>query len=166
VRHRSRSPLLNGVVRPQVRDGASPPAFRVDVRPERDVVRVCPVGEIDLDTVGAVHAQLDELTAAGFKRVILDLRKVTFLDSSVMHLALEAQAASRADGWEFGIIEGPANVQRAFELAGLGDRLPFVGPAELTSLRGKDGDRPQPDHRSLSGAERDGFHRRRSRSEP
>jgi anti-sigma B factor antagonist len=118
-------------------DGLTPHAFRLDVRPERDVVRVCPVGDVDLDTVDVVRAQLDELRAAGFTRVVLDLRGATFLDSTGLHLALEAQAASAADGWEFGIIEGPANVQRAFELAGLGKRLPFVDPAALPRLRRK-----------------------------
>jgi anti-sigma B factor antagonist len=145
VRHRSRSSLPNSVAHGRVGDGATPPAFSIDVRPERDLVRVCPAGEIDFDTVGVVRAQLDELTRAGFTCVVLDLRDVTFLDSSVMHFAIDAQAASTADGWEFGIIEGPANVQRAFEIAGLSERLPFVDPAELTSLRRKDGDRPKAD---------------------
>jgi anti-anti-sigma factor len=134
VRHRSRSHPPN-VAHARVPDGAAPPAFRVDVRPERDVVRVCPVGEVDLDTVGVVRAQLDELRVAGFTCVVLDLREVTFLDSSVLHLAMEAHAASAADGWAFAIIEGPANVQRAFEVVGLREQLPFVDPAELPRLR-------------------------------
>ena len=148
VRHHSRSAPPDAAAHAWVRDGAAPPAFSVDVRPERDVVRVCPVGEIDLDTVDVVRAHLDELRVAGFTCVVLDLREVTFLDSSVMHLAMEAQAASAADGWAFGIIEGPASVQRAFEVAGLSERLPFVDPAELPRLRRKE-----------SGG--DGFHRRR-----
>jgi anti-sigma B factor antagonist len=115
-----------------------PDAFRVDVHPERDVVRVCPRGEIDLDTVGAVRTQLDELTNAGFRRVVLDLRDATFLDSTGLRLAMDAQAASAADGWEFGIIAGPCNVQRAFEIAGLSERLPFVDPAALPRLRRTD----------------------------
>jgi anti-sigma B factor antagonist len=135
VRHRSRAAPPNVVADPRAGDGAVPPAFSVDVRPERDVVRVCPIGEVDLDTVDIVRAQLNELRVAGFTCVVLDLREVTFLDSSVLHLAIEAQTASSADGWAFGIIEGPANVQRAFEVAGLRDRLPFVDPAELSRLR-------------------------------
>jgi anti-anti-sigma factor len=139
VRYRSSSGPPTGDAHTPLRDGAGPPVFRVDVRPERDVVRVCPVGEVDLDTVGVVRAQLDELTAAGFTRVILDLRNVTFLDSSGLHLVIEAQTAAASDGWEFGMIEGPANVQRVFEIAGLSERLPFVDPAELPRLRSMDG---------------------------
>jgi anti-anti-sigma factor len=134
VRQRSRAALPDVVAAPRVLDGAVPPALSVEVRPERDVVRVCPVGEIDLDNVDVVRAHLNELRAAGFTCVVLDLREVTFVDSTVLHLAMEVQAESASDGWAFGIIEGPANVQRAFDAAGLSAQLPFVDPAELPRL--------------------------------
>ena len=98
---------------------APPSPLRVDVWPEGEVVHVCPVGEIDLDTVSRVRDRLDELRAAGFKRLVLDLRGVTFLDSTGIRLVLETDASARADGFDFGLIEGPANVQRAFEITGL-----------------------------------------------
>jgi anti-sigma B factor antagonist len=101
--------------------------FRVEVEPDRDVVRICPIGEIDLSTVGEVRAQLDELRSAGFRRLVLDLRRVTFLDSSGMRLAFDAHATAAADGIEFAIVPGPAAVQHTFEVAGLSDRLPFIG---------------------------------------
>ena len=42
-------------------DGVDPEngRFFVEVVPERDGVRICPVGEIDLDTVGEVRAELE-----------------------------------------------------------------------------------------------------------
>jgi anti-anti-sigma factor len=101
--------------------------FRVEIEPDRDAVRVCPIGEIDLSTVGEVRAQLDELRSAGFSRLILDLRRTTFLDSSGVRLALDVHTASAADGTEFAIVPGPQDVQRTFEVAGLSDRLPFIG---------------------------------------
>jgi anti-sigma B factor antagonist len=100
--------------------------FRLEVEPERDAVRVCPIGEIDLSTVGEVRAELDELRSAGFRRLILDLRRATFLDSSGVRLALDAHATAAADGTEFAIVPGPAAVQHTFEVAGLSDRLPFI----------------------------------------
>jgi anti-sigma B factor antagonist len=101
--------------------------FRLEVEPDADGVRVCPIGEIDLSTVGEVRAQLDELRSAGFTRLILDLRGATFLDSSGVRLALDANANSAADGTEFAIVPGPPAVQRTFEVAGLSARLPFIG---------------------------------------
>ena len=100
--------------------------FRVEVEPDRDVVRVCPIGEIDLSTVGEVRARLDELRSAGFRRLILDLRGATFLDSTGVRLALDAHTSAVADGTGFAIVPGPPAVQRTFEVAGLSDRLPFT----------------------------------------
>ena len=100
--------------------------FRVEVRHEREVVLVCPIGEIDLASVGLLRSRLDEVKAAGFEQVVLDLRGVTFLDSSGLHLVTEADAAAVADGSELALIAGPAAVQRAFEVTGLLERLTFV----------------------------------------
>ena len=107
-----------------------PSPLRVDVWPEGDVVHVCPVGEIDFDTVHRVRDRMDELRVAGFRRLILDLRGVTFLDSTGIRLVVEADASARADGFEFALIEGPAKVQRVFEITGLRSALPFIDPSQ------------------------------------
>jgi anti-sigma B factor antagonist len=109
-------------------------AFGVVVRTERDVVRVCPFGAVDIGTAGQLRAQIEHVTASGARRVVLDLYGVTFLDSSGVHLVLDADAASRAQGWEFGLIGGPAHVQRVFDLTGARARLPFVTASELAAL--------------------------------
>jgi anti-sigma B factor antagonist len=109
-------------------------AFGVVVRTERDVVRVCPFGAVDIGTAGQLRAQIEQVTASGARRVVLDLCGVTFLDSSGVHLVLDADAASRAQGWEFGLIGGPAHVQRVFDLTGARARLPFVTASELAAL--------------------------------
>ena len=101
---------------------------------ERDVVRVCAFGEVDTGTVGQLREQLENVTASGAKRVVLDLRGVPFLDSTGLHLVLEADAASRAQGWEFRLIGGPADVQRVFDLTGARARLPFLTASELAAM--------------------------------
>jgi anti-anti-sigma factor len=100
--------------------------FTVDVQPERDVVRVALRGDLDLATVSPVREQIDQLIANGFVRVLLDLREVTFLDSTGLRLVLELYHGSCADGWELAVIEGPPDVQRVFQLTGLRDLLPLV----------------------------------------
>jgi anti-sigma B factor antagonist len=101
-------------------------AFRVDVAQEREAVRVSPVGELDLATVGRVSARIDEAIASGTKRVILDLREVSFLDSAGLHLAIDTVGLARRSGTGFSIVAGPPAVQRAFAITGLRSRLPFV----------------------------------------
>ena len=98
------------------------------------MVRVCPFGDVDMGTVGQVREQLESATASGARHVVLDLRGVMFLDSTGLHLVLEADAASRAQGWEFGLIGGPAHVQRVFDLTGSRARLPFLTASELAAL--------------------------------
>src|SRR5436305_12942409 len=93
--------------------------FTIEVEPQRDVVRVCPHGEVDLVTVRRVRERIDELTAAGFERLLLDLREVTFLDSTGLRLLIELDHAARAGGWQLALIDGPPAVQRLFDLTGL-----------------------------------------------
>jgi len=100
--------------------------FRCEVEPRRDVVYVRPVGELDLATVPSVDARLDELHAAGFDKVVLDLSAVGFLDSTAIRLILTWDARSRADGFDFALIQGPPGVQRLFDLTGTASHLTFV----------------------------------------
>jgi anti-sigma B factor antagonist len=111
-----------------------PEPFRVVVRTERDEVRVCPLGEVDIETVGEIREQIENATATGATHVVLDLRGVTFLDSTGLHMVLDADAASRAHGWEFGLIGGPPDVQRIFDLTGARARLPFLTASQLAAL--------------------------------
>ena len=48
--------------------------FRIDVEPERDSVRVAPVGELDIATVEKLRAEVDRLRESGFTDLVLDLR--------------------------------------------------------------------------------------------
>ena len=105
--------------------------FRLDVEPERDVVRLCPHGEVDLATIGAIREKVDEMTALGFRRVALDLRGVTFLDSTGVRLTLELCEDALSEAWEFAVVEGPAPVQRIFELTGVRPRIPFIAATQI-----------------------------------
>ena len=105
--------------------------FAVEVEAQREIVRVCPCGEVDLATVGDVREQVDELLSAGFTRVLLDLRQVSFLDSTGLRLIIEFVRSSRADGWQFVLIDGSAPVRRVFDVTGLRDQLPFVDAREV-----------------------------------
>jgi len=100
-------------------------SFRCELEPERERVRVRPIGEIDIATAPVVEAQLSELTAAGFKQVTLDLSEVGFLDSTGLRMILEWDARSRADGFSFGLVAGPPCVQRLFELTNTTEMLSF-----------------------------------------
>jgi len=98
------------------------------------VARICPLGDVDAGTVERIREQIERCTAAGAELVALDLRGATFVDSAGVHLVLAADAASRADGWEFRLIDAPARLQRVFDLTGCRARLPFLTSAQLAAL--------------------------------
>ena len=102
--------------------------FRCEVQPDREAVRVRPVGELDLASVPAVDAQLAELWSVGFANLVLDLRAVTFLDSSGLRMLLEWNAHNVECGLSFAVIPGPALVRRVLQTAGVADRLTYWSP--------------------------------------
>ena len=102
--------------------------FRCDVEPTRGAAHVRPVGELDLATVPLVDAELADLWAVGFPSLVLDLRKVCFLDSTGLRLLMSWTTACEADGIAFRVIQGPPVVQRVLELAGVSDYLTFASP--------------------------------------
>ena len=82
---------------------------------------VVPVGDLDLDT--AQHLEAVLATRSG--PVVLDLRRLSFIDLSGLRLLLDADARSRQDGMNLRFIPGPM-VRRLFEVAKLPDRLAYV----------------------------------------
>jgi anti-sigma B factor antagonist len=105
--------------------------FRCEIEPARGHVAVVPRGEVDVASVGEIEAALRELRESGFNRLVLDLRHVTFMDSTGLRLMLAWDEEARRDGMEFGLVAGGPAVQRLLEIAGVRARLTFVDPAAL-----------------------------------
>jgi anti-anti-sigma factor len=100
--------------------------FRIEVEPSRDVVRVIPVGDLDLATTENLRGEIERLHGAGFNRLVLDLRQLRFMDSTGLRLVLEVDARSRDGGWDFSLVRGPDAVHRLFEITNITGRLDFV----------------------------------------
>ncbi len=102
-----------------------PPLFELQnvVSGERSTLVLS--GEIDLVAAPDVEAAIRHLCAQRTSRIVLDLRKVTFMDSTGLKAAISAQALCQAQGHEFGVIPGPRQVQTLFEITGLAKLLPF-----------------------------------------
>jgi anti-anti-sigma factor len=90
--------------------------------------RVRAIGELDLDAVPALADEIAQVREAGFRRVVIDLSELSFLDSSGLRLLLDCYAESRQDGHTMALIPGPPSVQRVFELTRTTEHLPFVTP--------------------------------------
>ncbi len=105
--------------------------FRCDVRPERRVVVVKPVGELDIATEPLLEAQLRELHDVSVDHLVVDLRGLEFMDSTGLALLLRWTLSAEETGSRFSVIPGSPAVHRVLEISGVNARLHFVTEAQL-----------------------------------
>ncbi|HLM10549.1 MAG TPA: STAS domain-containing protein [Thermoleophilaceae bacterium] len=100
----------------------------LDVRTEeRDgLVHVALEGELDLSTVGKVQEELRRVEADRPAVVVLDLARLTFLDSTGLRCLVSADERAREAGRRVVIVRGPEPVQRVFSITRLEERLEMV----------------------------------------
>ncbi len=100
--------------------------LQVEVERDTDSATVVLVGELDIGTRGIADVALQELRSDGIRRLVVDLRPVTFIGSTGLRLLFELAAACERDGRELVLVRGSKSIDRLVELTGVDDRLPFV----------------------------------------
>jgi anti-sigma B factor antagonist len=94
---------------------------------DRDgLVHVALVGELDLSTVAKVQEELRRVEASSPATLVVDLSKLTFLDSTGLRCIVTADERARAEGRRIVIVRGPDAVQRVFAITRLEERLDMV----------------------------------------
>jgi anti-anti-sigma factor len=94
---------------------------------DRDgLVHVALVGELDLSTVAKVQEELRRVEASSPATLVVDLSKLTFLDSTGLRCIVTADERARAEGRRIVIVRGPDAVQRVFAITRLEERLEMV----------------------------------------
>src|SRR5690349_24714081 len=101
-----------------------PRPFAVDVQRRNDVAIVEPHGELDLATVETLRGALDGIEDA--RRLVLDLRGLTFIDSTGLHVLVALDERARRDGFQQAIVAPAAPLDKAIRMSGLDQALPFV----------------------------------------
>ena len=103
--------------------------FRCEVSRDGDRVVVAPRGELDMATVPQLDQELERHQPDGSgETLVLDLRALTFMDSSGLHLTARWANGAAKDGFAFEIVPGPPPIQRVFDLAQMTEQLPFKEP--------------------------------------
>lgn len=105
------------------------PYLAIEITSAPDAHTIVLSGEIDLLGAPKIEAALKDVPADS-ELIVIDLRGLTFIDSSGLHALATGQQLCLARGQELRIIPGPPNVQRLFEITGMNDVLPFCD-AEL-----------------------------------
>ena len=100
----------------------------LDVETEdRDgLVHVALKGELDLSTVAKVQDELRRVEEGEPPIMVLDLSRLSFLDSTGLRCIVTADERARDDGRRVVIVRGPDAVQRVFAITRLDDRLEMV----------------------------------------
>lgn len=87
---------------------------------------VAPTGDIDIATVDRVRSALRDAKGDA----ALDLREVTFLDTSGLRVIIQEDRRAREEGRRFALVAGSPEVLRVLEIAGVADRLDRLDPAD------------------------------------
>jgi anti-anti-sigma factor len=83
-------------------------------------------GELDMASARAVEAELTSIEAAApLARLVIDLRGVTFIDSSGLRLVLEASRRAEAAAHRLALLRPPDRVLRVFQISGIDTLLVF-----------------------------------------
>ena len=113
-----------------------PPPFDLTVSDAGDARVVSPEGELDMATAPALREALRGEAATS---LVLDLRKVTFMDTSGLQVLIESARAAEEQGRTLHVVRGTNAVQRLLDIAGLTPRLHLVDAPEQV-LEGPAGD--------------------------
>ncbi len=106
--------------------------FRVDVQRRGRAAVIAVTGELDLATGPELEAQLGDISPSDTEMVVVDLRKLEFMDSTGLSIIVRAHQRLTGAGCELGLVKGSPQVQRLLDLTGVADRIALVGrPEEL-----------------------------------
>ena len=93
-------------------------------------MRIAPVGELDIATSPQLEEAIARATSEPVSELVLDLRELTFMDSTGLRVMVSADARARDDSRRLAIVQGPEAVHRVFRITGLDDHLDIVDTPE------------------------------------
>ena len=106
-----------------------PPPFHALVEHDDGGTLVRFIGELDLSTAGEAETVVERARQEGHGPLRIDLSELTFVDSSGLRLIMQIHADCQKNGRELSLVPGPRGVQRALDVAGVLQVLPFVDQA-------------------------------------
>jgi anti-anti-sigma factor len=106
--------------------------MEIDLVERDDVVILVVQGELDLSVAPDFTAWLARAEASPAPAIVVDLDRVSFMDSSGMHALLQFSLSER-NRERLGVTRGSPQVQRLLEITGLTRYLSFVPSPGLGS---------------------------------
>ena len=129
-------------------DVPDPEPFAVEVHRHDDVTILQPRGELDLATAETLRTAFDAVVAETLSvapdgmgngaRLVLDLRGLSFIDSTGLRLLVAVDQRAQREGFELTLLAPAAPVDKAIRLCGLDQILPFAAPADAVDAEAAD----------------------------
>jgi anti-sigma B factor antagonist len=91
-------------------------------------------GELDLSGRNAFEQLLDDAAGRGIQNLFIDLRELTFIDSTGISLLLKAMKVGEEQGFSVAFIAGDGQVHELLEETGVLDQLRLVDVNSLPRL--------------------------------
>ncbi|HST39267.1 MAG TPA: STAS domain-containing protein [Conexibacter sp.] len=89
-------------------------------------VRLALEGELDIASAGQVERELTRIEREAPPAIVLDLRRLAFMDSTGLRIVVAADARAREQDRRLVVVRGPEAVQRIFRMTRLDERLEMV----------------------------------------
>jgi anti-sigma B factor antagonist len=83
-------------------------------------------GELDMAGVDRFQRLLNPTQSPGPATFVLDMRELTFIDSSGLRALINADQQVRAEGGRFIVVRGPDRVNEVLEITGVARRIELV----------------------------------------
>ncbi len=93
--------------------------FHVELAFENSIPVVSAAGELDLSTVAVLDVAIDGIVGSKFPEVVVDLAKVTFLDSTALGCLIRNRNRCRSFGGDLSVVNPTEEVARVFDVTGL-----------------------------------------------
>ena len=88
--------------------------------------RVVLIGELDIASSEGLENELAAIEADSPGTLVLDLRRVEFIDSTGLRALIAADERARSEGRRLAVVRGPNAVERLLALTKLDQRLEIV----------------------------------------
>jgi anti-sigma B factor antagonist len=107
---------------------ADVPSFELVVEPGESEVTFVPRGELDLATAPELEDKVLDALRDGSRTVILDLRELTFMDSTGVRTIVAAHQTAGDSGCGLRVVRPPRDsaVSRVIEISGIDEALGLV----------------------------------------
>lgn len=103
--------------------------FEIASELNAETARLSLLGELDLASAPQLERSVGEALAQGAAEILIDLSRLSFIDSSGLRLFILLNDRAGADGWTLALTRPPEPSRAVFQITGAEENLPFIEEA-------------------------------------